>query len=301
MGNTDDSAPGVEKEDRMGFGERLATAMDVSGPLCVGIDPHPELLARWGLTDTAESLAAFGETILEASVRSAAAVKPNAAFFERHGARGVAALEHVLRRARELEILTILDVKRGDIGSTMEGYADAYLAEGVPLEADAITVSPYLGFGSLQPAFDLAAHTGKGVFVLALTSNPEGASVQHAVGPDGEPVAASVVRLANELNEGASPMGDVGLVVGATVGDAVSKLGIDLSGFNGPILSPGVGAQGAGPAQLMQVFGDARKRVLVNQSRGVLNAGPFVEKLRGAIQAAAGAAQYTLQSTDELD
>lgn len=285
----------------MAFGERLAAAMDEAGPLCVGIDPHPELLARWGLNDSAESLAAFGETVLEACVRSAAAVKPNAAFFERHGARGVAALEHVLGRARELEILTILDAKRGDIGSTMEGYADAYLSEGVPLEADAITVSPYLGFGSLQPAFDLAAHTGKGVFVLALTSNAEGKEVQHARTADGESVAGAIVRQANALNEGAERMGDVGLVVGATVGDAVKDLGIDLGSFNGPILSPGVGAQGAGPQQLLQVFGDARSRVLVNQSRGVLNAGPFVEKLRGAIQAAAGAAQYTLQSTDVQD
>jgi len=280
----------------MAFGVRLASAMDQWGPLCVGIDPHPELLARWGLTDSAESLAAFGETILEASVRSCAAVKPNSAFFERHGARGIAALEHVLKRARDLGIITILDVKRGDIGSTMEGYADAFLAEGVPLEADAITVSPFLGFGSLQPAIDLAQHTGKGLFVLALTSNPEGASVQHAIGPDGVPVATAIARAVTELNRGAQPMGDYGLVVGATVGSAIQQLGIDLDALNGPLLAPGVGAQGAGPAELAQVFGAARGRVLVNQSRGVLAAGPFVEKLRGAIQAAAGAAQYTLQS-----
>jgi orotidine-5'-phosphate decarboxylase len=285
----------------MAFGARLATAMDQWGPLCVGIDPHPELLARWGLTDSAESLAAFGETILEASVRSCAAVKPNSAFFERHGARGIAALEHILRRAKEMEVLTILDVKRGDIGSTMEGYADAYLAEGVPLEADAITVSPYLGFAALQPAFDLAQHSGKGVFVLALTSNAEGAEVQHARGPDGVPVATAIARAAAELNYGAKPMGDIGLVVGATVGSAVHDLGIDLAAVNGPILAPGVGAQGAGPAELAHVFGAARHRVLVSQSRGVLTAGPFVEKLRGAIQAAAGAAQYTLQSGSQSE
>jgi orotidine-5'-phosphate decarboxylase len=280
----------------MTFGARLASAMDQWGPLCVGIDPHPELLARWGLTDTPESLAAFGETVLEASARSCAAVKPNSAFFERHGARGIAALEHVLRRAREMSILTILDVKRGDIGSTMEGYADAYLAEGVPLEADAITVSPFLGFGSLQPAFDLAQHTGKGVFVLALTSNPEGHEVQHAVGPGDVPVATAIARATAELNRGATPMGSYGLVVGATIGSVVHELGIDLEAVNGPLLAPGVGAQGAGPAELAQVFGSARGRVLVNQSRSVLAAGPFVEKLRGAIQASAGAAQYTLQS-----
>lgn len=283
----------------MAFGARLMAAMRDRGPLCVGIDPHPELLARWGLRDTPESLIAFSDAILDASVRSAAAVKPNSAFFERHGSRGIAALEHVLGRARELGLLTILDVKRGDIGSTMEGYADAYLAEGVPLEADAITVSPYLGVGSLKPAFDLAQHTGKGIFILALTSNPEGASVQHAIGPDGVPVATSIAIAAAELNAGASPMGSVGLVVGATIGEAVKALGIDLEAVNGPLLAPGVGAQGAGPAELAAVFGDARPRVLVNQSRGIAVAGPIVEKLRGAIHAASSAAQYALTDVHE--
>jgi len=283
----------------MAFGARLMAAMRDRGPLCVGIDPHPELLARWGLRDTPESLIAFSDAILDASVGSVAAVKPNSAFFERHGSRGIAALEHVLGRARELRLLTILDVKRGDIGSTMEGYADAYLAEGVPLEADAITVSPYLGVGSLKPAFDLAQHTGKGIFILALTSNPEGASVQHAIGPDGVPVARSIAIAAAQLNAGASPMGSVGLVVGATIGEAVKALGIDLEAVNGPLLAPGVGAQGAGPAELAAVFGDARPRVLVNQSRGIAAAGPIVEKLRGAIHAASGAAQYALTDVHE--
>lgn len=278
----------------MAFGAQLAAAMQDRGPLCVGIDPHPELLARWGLHDTPASLIAFGDAILDASVRSAAAVKPNSAFFERHGSAGVAALEHILGRARELGLLTILDVKRGDIGSTMEGYADAYLAHGVPLEADAITVSPFLGVGSLRPAFELAEHTGKGIFVLALTSNPEGASVQHAIGPDGIPVARAIAEAAAELNLGARPMGSVGLVVGATIGDAVRALGIDLAAVNGPLLAPGVGAQGAGSAEVAEVFGDARPRVLVNQSRGIAAAGPIVEKLRGAIHAASGAAQYAL-------
>lgn len=277
----------------MPFGERLAGAMRDWGPLCVGIDPHPQLLAQWGMPDTAESLLAFGETVLEASMRSCAAVKPNAAFFERHGARGIAALERILGTARDNGIITILDAKRGDIGSTMAAYADAFLRPGAPLEADAITVSPYLGFGSLAPALELAEDNGKGLFVLALTSNREGASVQHAIGEDG-PVAKSIADAAAELNRGAQPMGSVGLVVGATVGEAVSTLGIDLAAVNGPLLSPGVGAQGASPADVAAVFGNATSNVLVSQSRGVLQAGPFVEKLRGAIQAAAGAASFIL-------
>lgn len=282
----------------MTFGSRLTEAMQTWGPLCVGIDPHPALLAKWGLPDTPESLAAFGQTVLEAASRSCAAVKPNAAFFERHGARGIAALELVLRQAREQGILTILDSKRGDIGSTMLAYAQSCLIPGAPLEADAVTLSPYLGFGSLVPALELAEEHGKGVFVLALTSNPEGASVQHAVGADG-PVAVAIAQAAAELNRGAEPMGSVGLVVGATIGDAAGELGLDLAAVNGPLLAPGVGAQGATPADVARAFGAAAPRVLVSQSRSVLNAGPFEEKLRGAILAAAGAAQYTLQSSHD--
>lgn len=280
----------------MRFGHRLAEAMDRVGPLCVGIDPHVELLRTWGLEDTPEGLAAFGETVVMASVDAAAAVKPNIAFFERHGARGIAALEYVLGQAREHDLITIMDAKRGDIGSTMAGYADAFLRPGAPLECDALTLSPYLGFGSLEPALSLAAENGKGVFVLALTSNPEGASVQHARTADGESVAGAMVREAAQRNVGAQPMGDVGLVVGATVGSAMSDLGIDLGGLNGPILAPGMGAQGAGPAEVTATFGNASSLVLVNQSRGVLSAGPFAEELRGAIQAAAGAAQYALRA-----
>ncbi|WP_062078861.1 orotidine-5'-phosphate decarboxylase [Demequina globuliformis] len=278
----------------MTFGARLSTAMAEFGPLCVGIDPHPELLEQWGLPDTAEALESFGETVIEASAGHAAAVKPNAAFFERHGARGVAALEAVLRKAREANLLSILDAKRGDIGSTMAGYAQAFLVPGAPLECDALTVSPYLGFGSLTPAVDLAREHGKGLFVLALTSNPEGHEVQHARSATGEAVAASVVRQAAQLNVGAEPMGSVGLVVGATVGTAVLDLGIGLDGLNGPILAPGVGAQGAGAAELSQVFGNSRGLVLVNQSRGVLRAGPHASQLRAAVIDASHAAQTAL-------
>src|SRR5690606_8562055 len=122
--------------------------------------------------------------------------------------------------------LTVLDAKRGDIGSTMSGYADAYLRDGAPLAADALTLSPYLGFGSLRPAVDAALATGRGLFVLALTSNPEGPQVQHARGTDGRSVAGMVAAEAAAINAGALDpasgvrLGPVGLVVGATVGDA---------------------------------------------------------------------------------
>src|SRR5262249_36871110 len=152
----------------------------------------------------------------------------------------------------------ILDAKRGDIGSTMSAYATACLGEGSPLAGDAVTLSPYLGFGSLAPALDLAERTGRGVFVLALTSNPEGAQVQRATGEDGRGVAQTMVDAAAARNAGASPLGPVGLVIGATVGSP----GVDLSALHGPILAPGFGAQGGTVDDLRRVFGDALTHVL---------------------------------------
>lgn len=280
----------------MTFGSRLSSSMEEYGPLCVGIDPHPGLLEAWHLPDNADSLQLFSDAVIDASIGRAAAVKPNAAFFERYGSRGMAVLENLLGRCREVGLLTVLDAKRGDIGSTMQAYAEAFLMPGAPFEADSLTVSPYLGVGSLQPAFDLASRYRKGIFVLALTSNAEGPSVQHAISPGGKSVAADVASAAAQLNLGAEPMGSIGLVVGATVGSAVRDLGIDLAALNGPILAPGVGAQGAGPAEVEQVFGNARGRVLVNQSRGVLRAGPSVEGLAKAISLASTEARSVLQN-----
>jgi orotidine-5'-phosphate decarboxylase len=273
------------------FGARLAAAADRFGPLCVGIDPHPALLAAWGLDDDAAGLRRFALTALEALLGEAAAIKPQSAFFERHGARGVAVLEEVLAGARGEATQVVLDAKRGDIGSTMAGYADAYLRPGAPLGADALTVSPYLGVGSLAPAVRAAEAAGRGLFVLALTSNPEGAEVQHAVGADGEAVAAAVARQVAELNarvleDAPAEMGPFGLVVGATVGDAARRLGIDLAAVRGPLLAPGVGAQGAGARELADVFGDARRQVLASASRAVLEAGPSVARLRDAARRA---------------
>src|SRR3982751_6217349 len=170
------------------FGKRLYDAIEKRGPLCVGIDPHPGLLARWGLTDDVAGLERFARTVVDALADRVAVLKPQSAFFERYGSQGIGILESTIRQSREAGVLVLLDVKRGDIGSTMAAYASAYLDPSSTLSADAITVSPYLGIGSLRPAFDAAATYGGGVFVLALTSNPEGASVQHARTGDGRTV-----------------------------------------------------------------------------------------------------------------
>lgn len=283
---------------RAPFGARLASAMDAFGPMCVGIDPHPGILASWGLPDSAAGARELGLRVVEAVQGTVAAVKPQSAFYERHGSAGVAALEDVLAAAHAAGLLTVLDAKRGDIGSTMAAYADAYLRDGSPLAADALTVSPYLGFGALEPAVSAALETGRGLFVLCLTSNPEGPGVQHArrgAGASTVTVAAQVAAAAAQVNAGATPLGSVGLVVGATVGDAARSTGTDLAAVNGPLLAPGVGAQGAGAAELAAVFAGARQAVLATSSRGVLGAGPDRAGLRAAAQEASAQARAALR------
>ncbi|MEU9195935.1 orotidine-5'-phosphate decarboxylase [Streptomyces hundungensis] len=259
------------------FGTRLREAMDTRGPLCVGIDPHASLLADWGLSDDIAGLERFTRTTVEALADRVAMLKPQSAFFERFGSRGIAVLEKAVEDARAAGALVLMDAKRGDIGSTMAAYAATYLDPASPLFSDAVTVSPYLGFGSLRPALDLAAASGSGVFVLALTSNPEGAEVQRSTSADGRPLAQLMLDHMRAENADASPLGSVGAVVGATLGDA----GVDLD-INGPLLAPGIGAQGATPADLPGVFGSAVANVVPSVSRGVLRHGPDVSALREA-------------------
>ena len=180
------------------FGARLRVAMDTRGPLCAGIDPHASLLAAWDLPDSVAGLEEFALGAAEALGPAVAAIKPQSAFFERFGSRGVAVLERTIAVCREAGALVVLDVKRGDIGSTAQAYADAYLDPTSPIAVDAITASPYLGFGSLVPMLDTARRHGAGVFVLALTSNPEGPQFQHATTADGRSVAATVLASLRE-------------------------------------------------------------------------------------------------------
>ncbi len=260
------------------FAVRLRRALDERGPLCVGIDPHPALLARWGLPDTPEGVGRFAEIVVKALGDRVAVMKPQSAFFERYGSRGIAVLESIIRQLREAGALVLLDVKRGDIGSTAVAYASAYLDPASPICVDAMTTSPYLGFRSLQPVIETALAHGGGVFVLALTSNPEGAAVQHALTEDGRTIAQLILDEISQVNAGAQPFGSIGAVIGATVG----RTGHDVTHINGPILAPGLGAQGATAHDLRTVFGDDLRRVLPSVSREVLAAGPSVDALRSA-------------------
>ncbi len=264
----------------MSFGHRLDAALSARGSLCVGIDPHPALLSAWDCGDDAEGLARFAALCVEALAPVAAVVKPQSAFFEAYGSAGVAVLERTIAACRAAGALVLLDVKRGDIGTTMAAYARAYLDPAAPLAVDAITLSPYLGVGALQPAFDAAEQYGTGAFVLALTSNPEGAQVQHARGDDGRPVAQVVLDELAQRNAGAAPLGSLGVVVGATIGGT----DVDLSKLNGPFLVPGVGAQGGTPEDVRRIFGAALPAVLPSVSREVLRHGPDVSALRAAAE-----------------
>lgn len=262
----------------MTFGARLHAAIADRGPFCVGIDPHSALLLDWGLSDDVAGLETFALTAVEAVAPHVSVVKPQSAFYERFGSRGIAVLERVIAESKAAGALVLLDVKRGDIGSTSQAYADAYLDPASPLASDAITVSPFLGVGSLDPVFDTARRHDTGVFVLALTSNKEGPEVQHARVDDGGTVAGRVLDHLRRLNADASPLGSFGAVIGATIDDSQEDFD-----FNGPILAPGYGAQGGTAADLRRIFGGHRA-VLASSSREVLRLGPDVGAMRDAVR-----------------
>ncbi len=263
------------------FGLRLRERIDAFGPLCVGIDPSRIAIEAWDRTDTVEGLEFFTLAMLEASIEVAAAIKPQVAYFERFGSAGYRILERLLSEARDSNLLVIADAKRGDIGATNEGYAEAWLRDRSPLCADAVTVSPYVGLGALESLFVAAQDTGRGVFVLAATSNSEGRLLQTARTDEGERVEDFVLRSVAERNNRDDGLGTVGVVLGATR----ERPAFDLALLGGPFLVPGVGAQGATPSDVGRLFvRSARATVLVNIGRGISGAGPERSALRDAAQ-----------------
>lgn len=259
------------------FGDRLAAEFAASRHLCAGIDPHSALLSEWGLDDDADGAERLGREVVAAAAGTAACVKPQVAFFERFGSAGLVALERVLADARAAGLLVVADAKRGDIGSTMTAYADAWFAAGSPLESDALTVSPYLGFDALSGALDYVREHGKGLFVLAATSNPEAREVQTSLRGDGRTVAAGMVADAQRRNAAAGgAVGSIGVVLGATLD--LADFGIDASarvdGPALPVLAPGFGHQGGRIEDASSIFGELRHALLANESRSILSGGP---------------------------
>ncbi|MEJ6489921.1 orotidine-5'-phosphate decarboxylase [Leucobacter sp. USCH14] len=264
---------------RPSFGDRLAAEFAAGRHLCAGIDPHGPLLAGWDAADDADGAERMGRDVVAAAAGVAACVKPQIAFFERFGSAGFAALERVLADARDAGLLVVADVKRGDIGSSFAAYADTWLAPGSPLEADAMTVVAYQGFGTLEGALAHVEHHGKGLFVLAATSNPEAAEVQRARRADGRTVAAAMVQDASEWNaaNARASVGSVGVVLGATLD--LASFEIDVAerpaGPALPVLAPGFGHQGARIEDAGRVFGGIGHALLANESRSILSGGPI--------------------------
>ncbi len=258
------------------FADRLAGAIDrVGTPLCVGIDPSPELLPealRGMSSDPAELLAAFCFSVVDAVAGRAAAVKPQSACFERLGSLGVGVLEHTIERARERGLVVILDAKRGDIGSTARHYAAAAGAMG----ADAITLNPYMGRSAIEPFLD----AGLGAFALARTSNPDSDEIQSARLESGQSVAEHVASVIADLGSkriGARGLSDLGAVVGATKSEDGARLrAIMPDQF---FLVPGVGAQGGTVSDVRPLLrpgaaSPGELGVIVNASRSVIYAQP---------------------------
>ena len=268
------------------FGDKVALAVERAGPLCAGIDPSPALLAEWGLPDDPSGLRSFCQACLEGFAGAVAALKPQVAFFERQGAAGMAELERFLAAAAEAGVLVIADAKRGDIDSTARAYADAWLGETSSLAADAVTAHPYLGLGALAPLVERAAAGGRGVIVVVRSSNPEGRGLQEALTAAGPRVEDQLLAEIADLNGRPDvPAGTVGAVIGATLEPSEFAL----SQLNGVILAPGLGAQGAGPADVAARFAGCRPgTVLPSSSRGLLRSGPDPASLRRAARALAG-------------
>lgn len=272
---------GAFSADGYDFGSVLKVAIEAYGPLCVGVDPHAFLLEEWGLPDTADGARDFGLRVVDAAAGRVGVIKPQVAFFERFGSAGFAALEQVLQAARAKGLITIADAKRGDVGSTVDAYAAAWLTPGAPLEADALTVSAFQGVGSIAGAMQYAVDNSKGLFVLAATSNPESLELQRArLERGGEPLTVSRaiiddVSAFNAAVEFGGPLGSIGVVLGATLDLAAA--GLDISAGHAPalpVLAPGFGHQGARVEDLRSLFGSLAPATLVNESRSVLAAGP---------------------------
>jgi orotidine-5'-phosphate decarboxylase len=250
----------------------------VHGPLVFGLDPSADLLEAWGLGDSADGLDRFADIVLDAAAGSVGLVKPQSAFYERHGWRGIRTLERLIASARGAGLLVVLDIKRGDVGSTNDAYAEAYLGKGAPLAADAITVHPYLGLGAMTSFVTRAAESGSCLLVVTRSSNPEGRPVQAAVEQD-------LLQQIGALNARLAP-GVLG-PVGAVMSPARLQPELDLASAQCLFLAPGVGAQGATPADVAVVFGACPDRVMPSASRSLLSAGPDVNSLRGAVAALA--------------
>lgn len=261
------------------FGVRLQERIRALGPLCVGIDPSRSLLESWERPDSVDGAEFFALAVLDAVIDTAAVIKPQVAYFERFGSEGYRVLERVLRDARDAGVMVLADAKRGDIASSNDGYAEAWLSDRSTLAVDAVTANPYMGVDALSPFFELARDSGRGVFVIAATSNLEGRGLQTARTENNETVEDLVLRRIAEINQRDDGLGSLGAVIGATRDRGT----FNLAALGGPYLVPGVGAQGASVDDVARRFSRCPSgTVLVNVGRAILQSGPDRAGLRDA-------------------
>jgi orotidine-5'-phosphate decarboxylase len=268
------------------FAVRFAAVRSRFGPLVWGLDPSGSLLAAWDLGDTPDGLDRFADIALEAAIGTVGLVKPQAAFYERHGWRGIHTLQRLIAEARRAGLLVIMDAKRGDVGTTNDAYAQAYLGPGAPLEADALTVHPYLGLEAMGTFISRAHESGSCLLVVTRSSNPEGRAIQSATGRDGRSVEEALLADIGDLNARLAPgqIGPVGAVIGPTHMDPA----LALEAAHGLFLAPGVGMQGATPDDVARVFAACPERVMPSASRSLLVDGPEVNRLRDTASRLAG-------------
>jgi orotidine-5'-phosphate decarboxylase len=271
------------------FASRFAVARARFGPLTWGLDPSGELLDRWGLGDTPDGLDRFADLMLAAVPGVVGLVKPQSAFYERHGWRGIKTLTRLISELRAAGLLVVLDAKRGDVGTTNAAYAQAYLGPGAPLEADALTVHPYLGLRAMDALVSRAHESGSCLLVVTRSTNTGGRAIQAAATePDLDrqgrlSVEQSLLRDIGRLNAQLAP-GEIG-PIGAVIAPGHLAPDLDLAGANALFLAPGVGAQGATWADVARTFAACPDRVMPSASRSLLAAGPDPAALRAAAEA----------------
>jgi orotidine-5'-phosphate decarboxylase len=265
------------------FAERFLSLAETRSPLCLGVDPAVELLRQWGLPLDASGLRRFCDIAVEAMGDRVAVVKPQSAFFEQFGPEGMAELKRLVGMVKARGSLALIDVKRGDIGHTLDAYADAMIGPDSPFGGDAMTAVAYMGFGSLKPLLDKAAQRGAGVFIVVRSSNPEGRALQDARHLDGRTVATALADEITAFNATVTDsVGPVGAVMGATIEGTATETLASLP--KSLLLAPGIGAQGATFDDMARNFGPATERALPSVSRGILAKGPDVASLRKAIE-----------------
>jgi orotidine-5'-phosphate decarboxylase len=262
------------------FATRFAAVRSRYGPLALGLDPSGPVLDAWGIGDSPDGVDRFADIALEAAAGTVGLVKLQAAFYERHGWHGFRTLQRLISEARSAGLLVIVDAKRGDVGTTNDAYAEAYLGAGAPLGADALTVHPYLGVGAMGTLVSRAQQAGSCLLVVTRSSNPEGRDIQSATARSGRTVEQDLLIAIGTINARVAPgqIGPVGAVIGPTHLDPA----LDLAAARGIFLAPGVGMQGATPGDVAQVFAACPDRVIPSASRSLLAGGPDPARLRDA-------------------